>query len=138
MSQLPQVRRLLVEDFMEQKDWIGKLFTPLNSFMEGTVGVLTKGIGIKDNCSADIQKVTLNVVPTVKSPVALRWDLPTAPVSVHVGNVALVTNDDFVLTATVGIQWKYDSVKGLRIVNVVGITPTNTTQYVLTLVIFAG
>lgn len=138
MSQLPQVRRLLVEDFMEQKDWISKLFTPLNNFMEGTVGVLTKGVSLADNCAADIQKVTLNVVPTVKTPIALRWDLATKPVSVHVGNVALTTNNDFTLTAAVAVQWKYDATQGLRLVNVVGITPTNTTQYVLTLVIFAG
>jgi len=138
MSQLPQIRRLLVEDFMEQKDWISKLFTPLNSFMEGTVGVLTKGVSLVDNCAADIQKVTLSVVPTVKIPIALRWDLSTKPISVHVGNVSLVTNDDFTIAAAVGIQWKYDSVKGLRLVNVVGITPTSATQYVLTLVIFAG
>ena len=106
--------------------------------MEGTIGVLTKGVSLADNCSADIQKVTLSVVPTVKIPIALRWDLSTKPVSVHVGNVSLVTNDDFTLTAAVGVQWKYDSAQGLRLVNVVGITPTSATQYVLTLVIFAG
>lgn len=75
MSQLPQIRRLLVEDFMEQKDWISKLFTPLNSFMEGTIGVLTKGVSLADNCTADLQTITISTVPTVSVPIQLPWKL---------------------------------------------------------------
>ena len=138
MSQLPQIRRLLVEDFMEQKDWISKLFTPLNSFMEGTVGVLTKGVSLVDNCTADLQTITISTVPTVAVPIQLAWKLPIAPKSIHVGNVQRTTFVDFTLSAAVGVQWTWDSKNGLRLVNLFGITPTNATQYLLTLVIFAG
>jgi len=138
MSKLPQVRRLMVEDFIEQKDWIANLFTPLNIFMEQTYQVLNRGINLKDNIQGDIQTVTIGFIPTVAAPLTLAWSLPTKPQAIHVGQVTRKDKADFTLTAAVQVQWKYDSKVGLRLVNVVGITPTNASQYDLTLIIYAG
>jgi len=138
MSKLPQIRRLLVEDFMDQKDWISKLFTPLNTFMESVASILSKGVSIKDNCTADIQTVSLNFVPTFDETIPVRWSLNTKPVAMFVGNVKRVDGADFLPTTAVAIQWTYDTITGLKLTDIVGITPSIIDQFTLTLVIFAG
>ena len=79
MSRLPQIRRLLVEDFLEQKDWITKLFTPLNTFMDGVVSVMNRSITLKDNCAADIIVSVADKNPTVADPIILPWSLSQRP-----------------------------------------------------------
>jgi len=138
MSQLPQIRRLLVEDFMDQKDWISKLFTPLNTFMESVYAILNSGITVKDNMIGDVQTIDIGYMPTVAVNYPLRWDKKVAPKAIIVGNATKKSTIDETLTHAVAVQWKYDFQAGLRLVNIVGITPTNTDHYLLTLVIIAG
>jgi len=138
MSQLPQVRRLLVEDFMDQKDWIAKLFTPINNFMDGVTLALDRGISIRDNMAADIKTVTVNYVPTELKPIKVQWNLPSKPIAVLVGNTQRTNLAYFFPATTVGIQWKYSAVSGLILTDLIGITPTDAEQYILTLVIFTG
>lgn len=138
MSRLPQIRRLLVEDFLEQKDWISKLFTPLNTFMDGVNSSLSRGISLRDNMAADVKVITLDSVPTAEKPARVQWSLPVNPIAVHVGNVQNPKYTNFTLAAAVQVQWIYDATGGLRLTNVIGITPTTASQYILTLVIFTG
>ena len=138
MSQLPQVRRLLVEDFMEQKDWISKLFTPLNTLMDGIITSLTKGITLRENCAADIITVKLDRVPTDTDSIGLPWTISQSPISLHVGNITRVDGGNILLTAAVGVQWRFFGAKGLQLTNIVGIVPSTTDKYYLTLVAFTG
>lgn len=138
MSELPQIRRLLVEDFMEQKEWISKLFIPLNNFMDGTMTALNRGITLRQNMAADIKTVTLNRVPTVASPIRVQWNISQRPISVHVGQCIRTDNTAIVLTTAIGIQWDYDAINGLRLTNILGITPTAAITYDITLAIFTG
>lgn len=138
MSNLPQTRRFLVEDFLEQKDWIDKLFTPLNTIFEGVYSILNRGITIKDNMIGDVVTIKLGAVPTVAAPYQIKWSFSVPPKALFVGNIQRSTYDDFTLTNAVQVQWKYDSSAGLRITNIVGVTPSNATQYLVTLIILAG
>ena len=138
MSELPQIRRLLVEDFLEQKDWISKLFIPLNNFMDGTFTALNRGVTLRQNMAADIKVVTLNRVPTATDYASVAWNLPQPPISLHVGRIARTDNTAVVLAAAVQVQWEYDTRKGLRLTNLIGLTPTSTATYDLTLAIFTG
>lgn len=138
MARLPQIRRLLVEDFISQKEWIAKLFQPINGFMEGVASVFDRNISIKDNMAADLITITLEKVPTVADPFPVKWSLGARPMSVHVGNVVKTDNTALTLTAGVFVQWAYDANNGLRLTNIVGVTPSSTTKYNLTLVIFTG
>ena len=137
MSVLPQIRRFLVEDFVSQKDWIAKLFTPLNNFMDGTVNTFNRGITLRDNLAADIKIVTLDSVPSAAIPFPVAWTLKSGPISVHVGNVINADYSALVLTAPVYVQWAYDS-KGFRLTNLIGVTPTKTVKTTITLVCFTG
>lgn len=138
MSDLPQIRRLLVEDFLEQKEWISKLFIPLNNFMDGTFSALNRGITLRQNMAADIKTVTLNRVPTALDYASIAWNIPQKPISLHIGRIQRTDNTAVVLAAAVAVQWEYDLTKGLRLTNLIGLTPTSTTTYDLTLVIFTG
>ena len=138
MSKLPQVRRLLVEDFLEQKDWISKLFNPLNTFMDGVISVMTRGITLRDNCAADIISSIAYKAPTEADPIILPWSLSQRPVSLHVGNIVRTDGDTTTLSAASGVQWKYDGKKGLQITKIFGVTPSMTDKYTITYVIFTG
>jgi hypothetical protein len=46
---IPTTRSFRVEEFAEQKSWIGKLFGPLNSFFNYVYLALTNGLTFADN-----------------------------------------------------------------------------------------
>ena len=131
MAVLPQIRRLMVDDFKNQKEWIRPLFYVLNQFMEATINALNHGLTLNANCAASIVTVNLTTVPTASSPVSVPWNLQTQPTAIHIGNIAGAT-----ITAAVEIQWTYNA--GLKITNLVGVTPTNTAPITLTLTCFTG
>jgi hypothetical protein len=138
VSKLPQIRRLLVEDFLDQKSWISKLFTPINNFMESVQTIFSRGITINDNMAGSVQSVVFNSRPTVAVPMPLKWDLNVKPTAVIVGNVQRKDLADWFCTYTVGVQWKWDVNQGLRLTNISGLAPSVTDQYIITLVIFSG
>jgi hypothetical protein len=139
MSKLPQMRRLLVEDFLDQKEWIGNLFTPLNVFMDGVVASLTNGISVRDNCAGDIVTLVTTRVPTVADPIIVGWNQKFgSPTAVYIGNVARVDGKTFALTATPGIQWNYVSKSGIIVTNLFGVVPSLVDKFNITYVIFAG
>lgn len=137
MAKIPQVRRLQIEDFQSQKSWISKLFLPLNVFMESVATALNQNLTLKDNMAADIKTVTFSSVPTAAAPAPVAWTLKVAPVAIFVGQVARLDGTAFTVSADVGIQWTFGQ-NGLQIINLVGIIPTSSAQYTLTLVAFTG
>ena len=131
MAKIPQIRRLIAEDFAEQKAWIRPLFLVLNQFMETVVTGLNRTLTLKENMAADIITVTLSSVPSANSPLVVAWSLPKPPVALLIGNVTGTT-----LTTAASIQWAYET--SLQITNLVGCTPTAAAPVTLTLVAFTG
>lgn len=139
MSKLPQIKRLFIEDFVDQKEWIERLITPLNGFMDGVMICLNKGISVKDNCSGDIIKQTVLSVPSETSPLTIPWDIKRGtPVALYIGDVKRADGTSFTLATAVFAQWKYAGKDGIIITNLLGITPTTDLKYNLTFVIFTG
>lgn len=136
----PQHRRFMLSDFPEQEDWIDDLFIPLNNYMEEFTKLANNNLTITDNFLGNVQEVRLNRVPTVDNPVPLNWVYArqAAPRAVMVGNVQKADYTDFTLTGAVQVQWKWDINQGLRITNIVGITPTASVAYIVTLIVLAG
>jgi hypothetical protein len=137
VSKLPQIRRLVLEDFMEQKSWIARLFLPLNTFMESVVTALNKNLTITENFNGEVKVVTLTSVPTAANPLKVAYNLKAAPVSIHIGQVSRFDGAAFALTVAPAIQWIWTS-SGLEITNLLGIVPTSAVRYDLTLVILTG
>lgn len=138
MAVLPPIRKLYIEDYPSQKGWISPFLLTLNSFMTAVVSALTKELTLVDNSTSDIKYITLSAVPTVDSPASVSWTKINTPVAVMVGNVQL-EDGVFTLAGAVQVQWQMSSTnKSLQITNVVGVTPTQTNQYTLTLICIAG
>jgi hypothetical protein len=100
---LTNVRRLLAEDFPDQK-WIGKLLQPLNQFIENVTQALTKNLTVADNLDQQISEVTFTGNASVQFKAALR----TRPRGVVVSDVQTVTGT----APTAAVQpasWSYNS-----------------------------
>jgi hypothetical protein len=138
MAQIPQIQRLQTEDFQDQKKWIGKLFQPINTFMELVVSAFDRNLTLTENVAADILYPVFTSVPTATTPLPWSWRLKVPPLALIVGNVESTVGSDFAALAAVQIQWTYSATNGLQITNLVGITPTTNSPYRLTLIAFTG
>lgn len=136
MAALPPIRKLYIEDYASQKSWIGPFLLLMNTFMTTVVSALTKGLTLTDNTTSGIKTVILTYPPTSSNPISVLWDKQSTPIAVVVGNVRLI-NGNVILSNAIEIQWQMDS-GSLQITNVVGITPSDTQKYILTLVCIAG
>jgi len=134
MAQVPSKRRLVIEDFKSQISWIDKLIQPVNEYMESTTAALNKAQTIRDNFAGDIQTVELDG----NWPVKLAWRLSSRPVAVIVGNTVKSSGASFTMSSAVQVQWSFNQSGQLQIDDVVGITPTSSVKYKVTLVILTG
>lgn len=134
MSRLPPVQRLVTEDFADQKKWIGKLLSPINQFMESVYQSLNQGLTLQENMAAAVLETQLEG----QFPAKIAWTLKSKPVAVLVGQVELVSGATVSLTDAIGIRWSYNGQGVLQIDQIVGITPSTTAKYRLTLVCFTG
>lgn len=50
-------QKFTTEDFTDQQSWIGKLFSPLNSFIGEIVTNFTNGITVEDNLFQEIKEI---------------------------------------------------------------------------------
>lgn len=56
MSKLPN-QSFSAEDFQDQKDWIGKLFGPINKLIIDLVSFFNNGITVQDNLYQEIKEI---------------------------------------------------------------------------------
>jgi hypothetical protein len=133
MSRVPPVRRISTEDFKEQSGWIEKLVAPINSYFEQMTTALNRGLTVNDNMAGEIRTVEVDGT----YPLKLAWSLGR-PSVVIVGNTALSSGASLTLTDAVQVQWSYNQSGQLQIDNVVGVTPSATTKYKLTLLVLTA
>jgi hypothetical protein len=139
MAVLPPIRKLNIEDYASQKGWIGPFLIVMNTFMTTVVSALSKNLTIIDNTTSDIKYMTLSGVPTSTAPVSVAWTKNIIPIAVMLGNIRLASGAPLTLSSAAQIQWQMSQDnKSLQVTNIVGVTPTSSTQYVLTLVCIAG
>jgi hypothetical protein len=133
MANVPTIRRLLLEDFPDQAEWIAKLISPINTQMEQIVAALNKQLTIEQNMAGSIRTVELDGT----FPVKIAWT-GSRPVSVLVGNVYRSDGTSFTLTDAVQVQWQFNQSGQLQIDTVTGITPSTSAKYKLVLECKAG
>ena len=135
MASLPQIRRLLTEDFKEQAKWIGPLLTILNNFFESVVNLFNNNITIASNTTSDIRTITL--VDSSAQSISLRKS--TIPVGVIAIN-AQPTSGFSYTCSTPTLQWTMTDNKTLQISNVTGLSPapSASNQYTLTILVVGG
>lgn len=128
-----------MEDYPSQKSWIGPFLIVLNQFMTTVVSALTRNLTIVDNTTSDIKTVQLSSVPSLSAPASVSWTKSIIPVAVMVGNIRSPNGASVSLSGAVQVQWQMSSDnKSLQLVNIVGLVPTSSNQYIITLMCIAG
>lgn len=138
MSKLPSIKRLAVEDFGSQKDWIGKLLNSLNQFMTSVVTALDNQLTFADNMSAVVKSIN---VPGLSSgspyPLYFNWTLKSKPVGIWLVNATETSaGAHTTFTAALSVDWAYTVNNQVKINSIVGL-PT-TTAYTVTIVAITG
>lgn len=72
MAKAPNIKRLLVEDFPSQSDWIDKLLQPINQLSVTVATALNRGLSLSDNLGVALLEVTLDTSQPSAFPLVLR------------------------------------------------------------------
>lgn len=59
MARLPTIRSFRIEEFTDQKSWIGRLLSPLNEFITSIVIALSNGLTFRDNLNCQLKTVQI-------------------------------------------------------------------------------
>ena len=137
MAKIPPIRRLSVEDFKEQAEWIERLITPINDYFERTTTALNRNLTIAENFAGDIRTVTIDGT----YPLKLSWSLSARPTAVLVGGIARTTGASFTQTSALQVTWQFNQAGQLQIDSLLGTlnpAPSASDKYRLTLVCLTG
>lgn len=99
---LTQVPSLRVEDFPEQKEWIGNLFNQFNPFIQSVNQIFTNNIDFSTN----IKSVTRSYSITTFQEFSFQWPYAEKPVDLRV--VSATTGTQKTPTVLL-VAWAYDS-----------------------------
>lgn len=132
MAQLPSLKRLLLEDFQDQRDWITKLITPLNEFMENSLNALTRNLTFRDNILSQIKELE---VTTLTQPQSFKCTLVSKPLALLKASIVEVSANPQVITSAVDVDWEWDG-SNIRIKNVTGLTAGK--RYKLVVIVVGG
>lgn len=131
MAQLPVIKRLVTEDFPEQKGWIGTLFDPLNQVLSLLSSAFANGFTLQQNLMTQVKTLSIDgSAPTISFPYLFS---PQIPIGVTVIDVAQ-TNTATVVVAAVGCTWSISS--GLITTTVQGLDAAGI--YNVTFVVWGG
>lgn len=130
MAKLPNIKKLVIEDYPEAKGWIEKLLQPINSFMESVYQTLNRGLKINDNMDGMVTDVE---VTGANFPVSFKVTTKAAPRAVLVGNCKVKATG--VAASIPQLTWEYTPASGqIKLLGASGLT--SGTKYILTLVVF--
>lgn len=58
MAKLPNIKRIMREEFKEAPTWIERLLSPINTFFESVYEALNRNITFKDNINCQIKELS--------------------------------------------------------------------------------
>jgi hypothetical protein len=119
MANLPKLRRILLEDFPDQAEWISKLIEPMNQFLDSTSAALNRGLTVKENLAGDIKEIEVDGI----FPIRVSWGLLARPISVLVGGVSRSDGIAYNQPRAVQVAWSFNQNRQLQIDSVVGLLP---------------
>lgn len=132
MGQLPSIKSLTIEDYPDEKTWIGKLIDPLNSFMSSVITNLNKGLTIGENVNGFIK--TFDVTGGA-FPVSIPNSLKSRPIAVIIGSIYNKQTPAATIGTGITIEWEFAS-STLKIKNISGLT--TGTKYTVTVIVLGG
>lgn len=145
---LPTFNRFSLEDFPDQKEWIDKLFSPLNDFMTQVTGALNLNITHKENILAQVGTIKVSTKASytagsgsnpqyaeLQSPGQLKITMKVKPVGLVIWNVQEIATNPTTLHYGVTADWSYSNGE-LSIAAVSGLEPAKS--YNLTVAVYGG
>jgi hypothetical protein len=105
MAGLPPIKRIIAEDFPDQKSWIAKLIWPLNQFMESVVSSLNKRLTFSENFAAQIKTFAVSGAQNMTR-VGFQSTIGK-PLAVFVAAVTDGGSPARVVRAPVHVDWSY-------------------------------
>jgi len=131
MAKLPSFRRIAADAISkEYPDLAELLIAPLNNFMESLTRALNKQITFSDNI--DAQVITLTADGTY--PLKVRWDRPSKPVALWIGQITRVDGAAAALASAVTLDWSYNQNAQIEIADIVGLSDSSANQYYITVI----
>lgn len=137
MAKLPNQKRITREDLREAPNWIVRLLTPLNSFMETVYYALNRDITYTENIACQIKEIdfttqadysTASPVVDGFPPLQFTHTLKTKPIGVEKLQIIENGNADTVITEVVSLDW-YSSNGVVYITYITGLK--DSTEYTI-------
>lgn len=123
MAQLPDLRRIRIEDIKEPPKWLSLLITPINRFMETVYYALNKDLTFQDNIKSQIETFDVEADSINTTGQKLRIKINQKPVGVIL--LSIVKDSTFFdpVAAAIGIDWTIED-EFVKIQNISGLTAT--------------
>ena len=136
MARIPSIRRLTVEDFPDQKEWIGKLLQPLNQFMDEVAAGLNKNLEFGANIQAQIKVLEFQTRAVVADtfPLYFKYTLPKRPEGCFVAKAEENDAAPATLATAVWADWEVTQDNQIKIKNLTGLAVSQ--KYKVTLFVF--
>lgn len=118
MSRIKATQRLTIEDFPDQKGWIGKLISPINDYITQSIKILNGGFIFSDNSFG--KEHTFDFVyqsDAISLPIGFQWTFATPPKALQV--VAATENNSPV---NISVAWQLSEDGLVQLTSVVRFT----------------
>lgn len=120
MSTIRSKTRLAVEDFPDQKSWLGKLIQPINDFLTQTITILNGGVTFADQILGKDHTFSFQYQSdTITLPVGFQWNFAAAPKALA---VISAYEDDAAIA--VQVAWQFTTDGQVQLTQIMKITPT--------------
>lgn len=111
-------QRLSTEDFVEQKEWIGKVFSPINNFFSQCISILNQGITFEDNIlGADHVFDFIYQTDALSFPIGFRWAFATPPRA-----LVVVAATEGLTPVIINLAWQLTVTGQISVTSVVKLT----------------
>lgn len=126
MSKIPLIKRLMREDYPDQRSWIERLISPLNTFMETVSAAMDRNLTVSDNLDCQVITVTVSTGDSTLFSAKTR----ARPNGLLVWKVVTLSGSD--PTAAVMPVWTYvASTNSIKITSWLGLAASSKYQITL-------
>lgn len=134
MASIPTQKKILIENFGKEKDWIGALLEPLNKFMDEVTRALNRQLTFKENLSADIKTVVIDG----NYPQRFKWTLPSKPVAAWIGQARELSENHTTITEALYLDWEMTADGMVQINNIADLNASTSNKFNVTIVLITG
>jgi hypothetical protein len=130
----PELKRLILEEFPEQQEWIEKLIEPINLFFQTVVNALNKQITFGDNIDCEFYEQRLSG----SYPVDLVWSRKAPPRAAWIAYARETAGEHTTFTSALYLDWEFTSEGLFRVNSVVNLGDTDAIPFNVRIIAITG